>query len=315
VSTEDARPSSVRDSPSACELEILDGRAAEVGGFGVRRVLPRRRRRTVGSWCFVDQIGPGVVLAGDGLDVGPHPHIGLQTVTWLVAGAVLHRDSLGSEEVIRPGQLNVMTAGQGVSHSEETTGIHEGRLHGVQLWVAQPSSTRDGGPAFEHHHVLPRVELDAGTATVLIGEFSGATSPARRDTDHLGVELALRPGRTVVPLRRADEHALVVLDSAVSVGPHRLEAGRLGYLGVDRDELAIDAPAEVRVMLIGGPPFPEPLLMWWNYVARTRNEITHAHLAWGAGTERFGTVGSALPRIDTPGPPWRDPTGLTEGVR
>ena len=304
LSADDAATTADQDFPEVCELELIEGRAAEVGGFAVRRVLPRRPRRTGGAWCFVDHMGPGRVTDGHGLDIGPHPHIGLQTVTWLLEGAILHRDSLGSEQVIHPGQLNLMTAGHGVSHSEETTGTHLGGLHGVQLWVAQPSASRDGAAAFEHHADLPRVELDGGLATVLIGELAGARSAARHDTDHVGAELNLRAGRTTVPLGRGQEHALVALTGAVAVGGRRLEPGRLGYLGVERDEVAIDAAEGVRVLLIGGTPFPEPLLMWWNYVARTRDEITAAHRQWTAGDERFGRVASPLPRIDVPGPAW-----------
>ncbi|HET9731409.1 MAG TPA: pirin family protein [Acidimicrobiales bacterium] len=305
----DVSATTVRDVPGSGELEIVEGRATEVGGFGVRRVLPRRGRRTVGSWCFVDHMGPGPVTATHGLDIGPHPHIGLQTVTWLIAGAVLHRDSLGTEQLIRPGELNVMTAGSGVSHSEETTGVYEGSLHGVQLWVAMPSATRGGEPGFEHHRELPQVELDNAAATVLIGDFAGAISPARRDTEHVGVELDLRVGRVAVPLRAGDEHAVIALDGAVSIGGQRLEPGRLGYLGVGRDGLTIDVTEPTRVMLIGGPPFPEAVLMWWNYVARTREEITAAHRAWSSRSPRFGTVPSPLAPMDTPGPPLSDQSG------
>jgi redox-sensitive bicupin YhaK (pirin superfamily) len=306
VSTSDAPAEPVEDAPEACAMEVLDGRSAEVGGFGVRRVLPRRPRRTVGAWCFVDHMGPGSVGGDRGLDIGPHPHIGLQTVTWLLDGAVLHRDSLGSEQVIRPGELNLMTAGHGIAHAEETTGTHTGRLHGVQLWVAQPAATRDGDAAFEHHAELPRVDLGDATATVLVGALGGARSPARCDTDHVGVDLELRGRRTVVPLDPRFEHALVALDGGVSVGGRRLEPGHLGYLGVARDELAIDGDGDgpVRVLLLGGVPFPEPVLMWWNYVARTRDEITSAHAEWTARAERFGEVDTALERIDVAGPPW-----------
>jgi redox-sensitive bicupin YhaK (pirin superfamily) len=309
VGPADLPATAVHGVPGSGEVEIVEGRPTEVGGFGVRRVLPRLGRRTVGSWCFVDHMGPGPVTATHGLDIGPHPHIGLQTVTWLVAGAVLHRDSLGTEQLIRPGQLNVMTAGSGVSHSEETTGVYEGSLHGVQLWVAMPSSTRNGEASFEHYQELPRVEMDNATATVLIGDFAGAGSPARRDTEHVGVELDLRVGPTAVPLRAGDEHAIVALDGAVSIGRQRLEPGRLGYLGVGRDEVAINAEDATRVMLIGGPPFPEAVLMWWNYVARTREEIIAAHQEWSSQSPRFGTVNSPLARMDTPGPPWSDRRG------
>src|SRR5436190_8491140 len=173
-------------------LELLDSREAEVGAVRVRRALPRRTHRTVGAWCFADHMGPAAVTEEHGLDIGPHPHIGLQTVTWLLAGEALHRDSLGSEQLLRPGQLNLMTAGHGVAHSEEATGSYRGDLHGIQLWVAQPDATRDGPPAFEHRAELPRVELDGAVATILVGDLAGTPSPARRDTDHVGAQLDVR---------------------------------------------------------------------------------------------------------------------------
>ena len=304
VTAADAEPLTVVDEAVACDVELIDGRRAQVGGMDVNRVLPRRGRRTVGAWCFVDQMGPGQVTDDEGLDVGPHPHIGLQTVTWLLEGAIVHHDSLGSEQVIRPGQLNLMTAGRGVAHSEETAGTYTGALHGVQLWVAQPAHTRDGEPAFEHHGELPRIELGNATATIIVGALEDAVSPARRDTDHVGVDLSLRAGRTTVPIDEESEHGLLVLDGAVSVGPHRIERGTMGYLGLGRDEVPIDAAEPSRALLIGGRPFPDELLMWWNYVARTRDEITAAHRAWLAADDRFGPVASLLPRIMTSGPPW-----------
>lgn len=304
VSAADAVPEGAGDGPHPCELETIEGRTAQVGAFDVRRVLPRRARRTVGAWCFVDHMGPGAVSREQGLDIGPHPHIGLQTVTWLLQGEVLHRDSLGTEQLIRPGQLNVMTAGHGVSHSEETRGIHEGALHGVQLWVAQPASTREGAPAFEHHAELPRVALANGDATVLIGDLSDVESPARRDSDNLGLDLELRTGVANLALTPTHEHALVVLDGSVSVGGRQLGPGKLGYLGTGRDELVLDVPSNARLLIIGGEPFPDPLLMWWNYVARTREEVVAAHRSWVDDDGRFGSVDSPLDRIVIDGPPW-----------
>ncbi len=286
-------------------VEITDSREAEVGAFRVRRALPRRDRRSIGAWCFIDHMGPAVVTEDHGLDIGPHPHIGLQTVTWLLDGEALHRDSLGSEQVIRPGQLNLMTAGHGVAHSEEATGRYRGRLHGVQLWVAQPDATRCGPPAFEHHGGLPRVELSAATATVLVGELDGARSPAWRDTDQVGVDLDLRPGTTVLPLRRDHEHGLVVFAGAVTLDGARVGPGHLAYLGTGRDEGALIATGPARALLVGGVPLGVPLLMWWNFVARTREEIVDAYLAWHNDDGRFGTVDSPLPRITVGAPPWR----------
>ena len=161
-------------------VDVLTSHEAQVGSLTVRRALPQRRRRTVGAWCFADHMGPADVTEGSGLDIGPHPHTGLQTVTWLIDGEALHRDSLGSEQVISAGQLNLMTAGYGVSHAEEATGHYRGTLQGIQLWIAQSDATRDGSPGFEHHAELPRLEIGEASATVLIGDFNGARSPATR---------------------------------------------------------------------------------------------------------------------------------------
>jgi quercetin 2,3-dioxygenase len=212
-------------------LEISQGREAVVGAMTVRRVLPRRLRRTVGAWCFADHMGPLLVTERQGLDIGPHPHIGLHTVTWLLAGEVLHRDSLGSEQVIRPGQLNLMTAGQGVAHSEEGTGSYRGEVHGVQLWVAQPEATRHGPPAFEHHAELPELSLGDGRARVLVGEAGGVSSPARTDTPLVGLDGALEAGASRWPLRPDFEYAVVVLSGSVGIDDKAVVPGQLAYLG------------------------------------------------------------------------------------
>jgi redox-sensitive bicupin YhaK (pirin superfamily) len=260
----------------------------------------------MGAWCFADHMGPVDVTEERGVDIGPHPHIGLQTVTWLVSGEILHRDSLGSEQVVRAGQLNLMTAGRGVAHAEEATGRYRGELHGVQLWVAQPERTRHGEPAFEHHAELPVLELGGAVATVIVGAFAAGESPARRDTDHVGVELSLRDaGATaVVPLRREHEYGLIVLDGAVDVEGTVVEPGALAYLGTGRDELGLSTPRGARALLLGGVPFGEDILMWWNFVARTTDEVDAAAAAWRSRDGRFGTVDSTLERIDAPVPPW-----------
>jgi hypothetical protein len=255
-------------------------------------------------------MGPAPVTETSGLDIGPHPHTGLQTVTWLLAGEVLHRDSLGTEQLIRAGQLNLMTAGHGVAHSEEATGAYRGQLHGVQLWIAQPERTRHGAAAFEHHPELPVAELDNAVATVLVGGFAGATSPARHDTPLVGVEGTLRPGRSAWPLERDFEYALVVLDGQALVKDTPVRPGQLAYLGRGRDRLELAAEDPARVLLLGGEPFDEPILMWWNFVARTREEIVAAATAWRAEDPRFGRVDSPLARLRLPPLPWpRTPRG------
>ena len=285
-------------------LVILDGRTARVSTVSVRRVLPTRGRRTIGAWCFVDHMGPATFGPGDGMAVPPHPHTGLQTVTWLFEGSALHRDSLGSEQLIRPGQLNLMTAGAGIAHVEEDPDGSGGELHGVQLWIAQPSATRSGPSSFEHLTDLPRVHLDHGAATVLVGPFGGAVSPARRDTDHAGVDLDLRRGTTVLPLDPAYEHGLVVASGALAVGDAVLTPGAVGYLPPGSDELAVTADGPVRALLVGGVPFAEEVAMWWNFVARTRDELVAAYRDWVSASGRFGPVSSPLDRAEVGPPPW-----------
>jgi redox-sensitive bicupin YhaK (pirin superfamily) len=280
-------------------VEVIEGRVTDLQGLEVVRLLPRRPRRTVGAWCFADHFGPTSVDVSR-MDVGPHPHIGLQTVTWLIDGELLHRDSLGSEQLIVPGQLNLMTAGRGVSHSEETPDDAYGDLHGIQLWVAQPEATRFGEPAFEHHDRLPQVELDGGArATVLVGELAGARSPARHDTPLVGADLVLDVA-LVTGLNPAFEHALIVLEGRITVDATDVPTGHLAYLGVGRDELDLVVEDHARALLIGGEPFGEDLVMWWNYVARSRDEVAEAHRQWRARDPRFGEVASPLPRIDGP---------------
>ncbi len=305
VTTQDT-PTTAEVSAGAVEreVELEPGRQTMVGGLPVRRVLPRRVRRTVGSWCFADHAGPVAVDEEHRVDIGPHPHMGLQTITWLVSGELLHRDSLGSEQLIRPGQLNLMTAGRGVAHAEENAGRFRGELHALQLWVAQPEATRHGVPEFEHHPELPRLELPGVEATVMVGAFAGQVSPARRDTGHTGVELVLgRPG-AVLPLQRDDEYALTVLDGLVSIGERVVEPGVLAYLGTGREECRLDVDAPARALLLGGPPFPEPVLMWWNFVARTREEVSEARRQWTARDDRFGSVATTLDRVEVGPPPW-----------
>jgi redox-sensitive bicupin YhaK (pirin superfamily) len=258
----------------------------------------------VGAWCFLDHAGPIDAPSGGG-GIGPHPHIGLQTVTWVLAGELLHRDSLGSEEPIRPGELNLMTAGHGVVHAEEHP--RAGPVHLVQLWVAQPAATRNGAAAFEHHSELPRLDLGNGsTATILVGEVGNARSNARRDTDHVGVDLELH-SHVDLPAQRSFEYGIVPLDGTVEVEGRVAEPGDLVYLGPDRDEIRLRTQKVARALLVGGVPFEEPILMWWNYVARTRQEISAAHQEWTTRSERFTVPLSSLAPIDVVGPPWGSP--------
>ena len=287
-------------------VQISAARRATVGDVPVRRALPATGRRTVGAWCFADHMGPTDFTPENGLDIGPHPHTGLQTVTWLIEGEATHHDSLGSEQVITPGQLNLMSAGRGVAHSEEATGTYRGRLQGIQLWVAQPEATRHGDAAFEHHASLPMLETGGAVVTVLVGSLLELTSPARHDTELMGADLRLH-GRVALPLERRFEHAVIVLEGSLAIDGTPLEPGSMGYLPTGRDEVELDARRPTSAIMLGGVPFPERIFMWWNFVARSRDEIDSAYLSWSEPDGRYGEVHSGLARIETPPPYWMDP--------
>jgi quercetin 2,3-dioxygenase len=288
-------------------VEVGEGRQTTVGGIPVRRSLPKRTRRTVGAWCFVDHFGPADVPEAS-MRVGPHPHIGLHTVTWVLEGEVLHRDSLGSEQLIKPGQLNLMTAGRGVAHAEQTPSGATGRLHGLQLWVAQPDATRSGPAAFEHHSALPEAEVGGVVASVLVAKLAGAASPARADSPLVGADLVIRRSGTV-PLDPAFEHGLLVVDGPVSVAGMTVVPGAFAYFAPGRTEVTLElsGAGPARALLIGGVPFAEPVLMWWNFVARTKDEMVEARRDWEAASGRFGSVQSELGRITAPPPLWDRP--------
>src|ERR687890_2035018 len=190
---------------------LLPGHDVPLGRYStVRRLLPQRVRRMVGAWCFVDQFGPNDVSAGPGMQVPPHPHTGLQTVSWLAEGEIHHRDSLGSDVTFGPRELPLMTAGLGIAHSEQSPVSHPRLLHGVQLWVVLPDAVRDMAPAFEHHATLPGFSSDGVTATVLVGELGGARSPATAHTALMGADLELAPGSDVeIPLEPDFEYGVL----------------------------------------------------------------------------------------------------------
>ena len=297
--------SASRDCPPAAGapvLERISARASVIGkDFTIRRALPSRQRRMVGAWCFLDQAGPVTYGAGQGLRVGPHPHIGLQTFTWMIDGEIMHRDSLGYEQVIRPGQVNLMTAGRGIVHAEDAVTDDPGRLHAAQLWIALPDAERHREPSFHHYPELPVLEWGGFTVTVLAGTAFGQTAPAMIFSPLVGVDLACAgPAETLVPLNPAFEHAVLVLSGALEVEGETLAPGSLLYLGTARAQLALQSQAAARLLLIGGEPFAEEILLWWNFVARNRDEMVNATADWNAG-RTFGTVsGSPSPPLVAP---------------
>jgi redox-sensitive bicupin YhaK (pirin superfamily) len=273
-------------------LELLPGKEVLLGeSTRVRRLLPTLGRRMVGAWAFVDHYGPDDVAAGAGMQVAPHPHTGLQTVSWLLEGAVHHRDSLGSDVQFGPGELALMTAGHGIAHAEQSPVSHPRYLHGAQLWVVLPDASRETAPAFEHHGTLPGFTSDGLTSTVLMGSFGGATSPGTAYTPLVGVDLDLSAGADVeVPLDPDFEYGLLASSGSAEVEDVPLERGSMLYLGTGRRSLRLRADDASRLLLLGGEPFDEHIVMWWNFVGRSGDEITDYAERWNAEDDRFGAV-------------------------
>ncbi|MDM7853310.1 pirin family protein [Cellulomonas alba] len=289
-------------------IERYDEREVPLGGLRampVRRTLPHRDLPLVGAWCFLDEFGPD----HHDMRVLPHPHTGLQTVTWPVVGEIRHRDSLASDLVVRPGQLNLMTAGRGVSHSEFSLGDAP-LLHGVQLWVALPDGVADAGAAFQQVTDLPVLEVPGARATVVVGGLDGLASAAVVHTPLLALDVTVDPGADVaLPLDPTFEHAVLVLDGAARVAGVEHAPHALLYLGDGRAELGVASAGGARLLVLGGTPFDHDLVMWWNFVGRTHTDIAAARANWESpdAAERFGLVdGHGGARI--PAPPLPDVT-------
>jgi redox-sensitive bicupin YhaK (pirin superfamily) len=280
----------------------------------VRRTLPSRSRTLIGAWCFLDHYGPDPVAGSGGsggMSVAPHPHIGLQTVSWLFTGEITHRDSAGHHAAVRPGELNLMTAGRGISHSEVSTPETE-VLHGAQLWVALPEVARHGEPGFVHHAPEP-LSGDGFVARVFLGSLLGQVSPVATATPLLGAELCLEPRSSVVlEVDPAFEHGVLVDIGDLTVAGTTVAAHDLAYLPAGDHRLELVAGDDpVRLLLLGGTPFGEPIVMWWNFVARTHDEVVAAREAWQAQLTADGLVdgpfgrptGETLPPIPAPALP------------
>jgi redox-sensitive bicupin YhaK (pirin superfamily) len=273
-------------------LDLLPGKEVLLGeSTRVRRLLPTLGRRLVGTWAFVDHYGPDDIASSPGMQVPPHPHTGLQTVSWLLEGEIHHRDSLGSDARIRPHELALMTAGHGIAHAEQSPAVHPRLLHGAQLWVALPDAARGTAPAFAHHTSLPGFASDGLTATVLMGSFGGATSPGSAHTPLVGADLDLTAGAHVeLPLEPDFEYALLASSGSAEVAGAPLGAGAMLYLGTGRRSVRVRAAEATRLLLLGGEPFEERIVMWWNFVGRSGEEIAEYAQRWNAEDDRFGTV-------------------------
>ena len=288
---------------------LLQPRDVPLGGpraMGVRRTLPQRERSLIGAWCFVDHYGPDDVAATGGMVVPPHPHTGLQTASWLFAGEVEHRDSVGSLALVRPGELNLMTAGAGISHSEVST-PETRTLHGVQLWIALPDLTRHQAPHFENHVIDPVVR-DGVTLHVFLGSLAGQVAAATGDTPLVGAQLDLPGGSSIdLEVEPGFEHGVLVDTGTVRFAGTEVHRNELGFLATGSTSIRLentgDGPA--RVVLLGGEPLGEQIVMWWNFIGRDHDEVAAFRAQWQAeviegadASGRFGQVayhGAALP--------------------
>ncbi|GAA1928281.1 pirin family protein [Nocardioides hwasunensis] len=299
------------------QVDVLTSREVPLGGpraMRVRRTLPQRHRSLIGAWCFVDHYGPDDVDETGGMVLPAHPHTGLQTASWLFGGELEHRDSVGSLATVRPGELNLMTAGRGISHTEVST-TDTTVLHGAQLWIALPDDSRHTEPRFEHF-APPPVRGPGWEARVFIGSAFGATSPVVTHTPLLGAEVMLAPGRTLdIEVEESFEHGVLLDVGNLEVEGEQIKPSDLTYVPSGRATLTVTALEESRLLLLGGPPFGEEIVMWWNFIGRTHEEIAGFREEWqqqitadgevvDSGTEvaigRFGLVDLDLPPIPAP---------------
>lgn len=294
-----------RVEPCGPVVRLLEPREVPLGGIRgilVHRSLPQRELPMVGAWCFLDRFDDEETR----MRVLPHPHTGLQTVTWPVEGVIRHRDSVASDVEVKPGELNIMTSGYGISHSEFSIGEENGPMRGLQLWVALPREMAGVDPSFEQHTDLPVFQTDGLSASVLVGQLGPVASDATIYTPLMGADAVLDAGATAtLPLESHFEYALMVLSGTLDVAGESVRSGPLLYLGSEREELAVSSASGARFILLGGVPFGEELIMWWNFVGRSHDEIVRARDDWENGSERFGHVaghgGERIPAPPLPG--------------
>jgi redox-sensitive bicupin YhaK (pirin superfamily) len=293
----------ISQTTAASSLEtVVVPRTRDLGGFEVRRVLPSIERRMVGPFVFFDEMGPTMFKPGTGIDVRPHPHIGLATVTYLFDGEILHRDNLGSVQPIRPGAINWMTAGRGIAHSERTASSARaagGMLAGIQSWVALPKKDEETAPAFAHHgsDTLPIVSGEGKTVRLLVGALYGARSPVQSFSEALYADIALEAGASLPIPAEHDERAIYLVDGTVEIAGEAFAPGRLLVLH-PTTPITVTARSAARLMLLGGAPMDGPRHIWWNFVSSSPDRIEQAKADWKAG--RFPPVAGDTEFIPLP---------------
>ena len=273
------------DAAAADAIEmVIVPRARDLGGFEVRRALPSARKQMVGPFIFFDQMGPALMQPGQGIDVRPHPHIGLATVTWLFDGSIYHRDSLGSSQPISPGELNWMTAGRGIVHSERTAPpelARERKVFGIQSWVALPKQFEETAPAFDHveAHKLPVVDERGISARIIAGSLYGATSPVKTHSDLFYADVQMAAGSALPLPVEHEERGVYVAEGEIEVAGQSFTEGRL-LVFRPGDHITLRAKSNARVMLLGGEPMDGPRYIWWNFVSSSKDRIEAAKDDW-----------------------------------
>ena len=300
VDTKVAVHSSDASGVSGSVFEKFPAHETTLGTLRIVRALPSRQKRLVGAWCFLDRFGPLSFSEAKPMDVAPHPHIGLQTVSWLLQGELVHNDSLGTEALLRPGGVNIMTSGLGIAHAEETPRKNSGLLNGVQLWIALPDAYRNGQASFQHIEEVPIIERAGGIMRVFAGSVLGCSSPAKHFSPVLGADIEVHSLPSLnLPLDPSFEHAALLVTGDAEIDGQSIDSMSLYYLGTNRSSVEFKSRDGCRVLLLGGLPFSETILMWWNFVARTPEEIAQARSDWQSH-QRFGEVRYQGPRLEAP---------------
>lgn len=271
-------------------------------GIDIRRTLPHRHIRTIGAWCFIDHYGPTDL--SDAMSVAAHPHTGLQTVSWLFSGEVEHRDSLGNIQNVIPGELNIMTSGIGIAHSELSVNIRS-HLHGIQLWTVLPDRDRNTKATFHHHGDLPAFGWEGMHVRLFVGELLGYSSPAKIFSPLLGAEIDLPAGTAAtIPAQANFEYGILVVAGSVNANGSAVQSGQLHYIPIGRNSLSLTSLEGAKIILLGGEPFAEKIVMWWNFIARSHDEIVQMRQDWESESPRFSSftdrIGGRIPAPPIP---------------
>lgn len=282
-------------------IERFELRSAIIGeNFPIKRAIPQRELRNVGHWIFLDHAGPVKFNEGENVDVGAHPHIGLQTFTWMLEGEIIHNDSLGSHQIIRPYQINLMTGGQGITHTELSHPDSQA-LHLAQLWIALPKEKEAIAPDFKHYPVIPHIEHHDHEIYVLVGEFNNELSPVEMHSPLSAIDIKAKQDTILtVPLNSTFEYGLLPLEGTINIDGQSMDDNALAFIPSGSDSIVITLKKDSRILLIGGEPIEQPPLMWWNFVAWEQETIEKALVDWKEHSDRFPPVdyeGSSEPLI------------------